>query len=163
MTLLLRVVTADALQRFSALLRASAEALERRGTPLWTAASLTEERLLASYPLSALRFAVLPEGEEVATLVLLDHDEEFWPDARPHEALYLHKLAVRPERQGRGYGEAALDAASREARARGRALLRLDTAADRANLRAFYERLGFEPRGERDVQGLRVVLYERRV
>ncbi|HEU0223387.1 MAG TPA: GNAT family N-acetyltransferase [Paracoccaceae bacterium] len=62
--------------------------------------------------------------------------------------LYLGKLAVRPDRQGRGIGRALVAAAEAEARARGLAALELQTRIELAANHAAFARLGFVGVGE---------------
>lgn len=59
------------------------------------------------------------------------------------EALYLGKLAVRPDCQGRGIGRALLRAAEDEARRLGLAMLELQTRIELVENHATFARLGF--------------------
>ncbi len=68
------------------------------------------------------------------------------PDA---PALYLSRLAVHPDAQGHGLGAWCMGRVERRARELGCRAVRFDVLAANARLRAFYERLGYEPRGER--------------
>jgi GNAT superfamily N-acetyltransferase len=147
----------------SQVLIASAEALAARGEPLWPPASLTPERLARHYPPEGWRVA-WPGGagtgaEAVGCYVLLDRDPLFWPDDPPGEALYLHKLAVRPAAQGQGLAGALLGDAAAQARAAGRGWLRLDTASDRPKLRALYIGAGFVAVDEVQVGAYHVVRF----
>ena len=146
----------------AAILQAAAEALQARGEALWPPSSLTLERLTQQYPPAGFWLGWL-DAQAAATMILLDTDPDFWPDAEAGEALYLHKLGVHPSLQGRGLAGEMVRAAVEEARRRGCAYLRLDTAFARPKLRAIYEQLGFEGRGRRTVYGFDVALYERKV
>jgi ribosomal protein S18 acetylase RimI-like enzyme len=86
------------------------------------------------------------DGEAVGTLTLQWADEPVW-GPQPDDAGYVHRLAVRRGQAGRGIGRALLDWAGARCAAEGRAYLRLDTMSSNADLRAHYERLGFEFRG----------------
>jgi ribosomal protein S18 acetylase RimI-like enzyme len=102
-------------------------------------------------------------GEVVGTLTFQEEDVLFWGKQAP-VACYVHRLAVRRDRAGRGIGERLLAWAEREAAARGRRYLRLDCVAVNERMRAYYEELGFEPRGERVFDdGFAAALYERPV
>jgi GNAT superfamily N-acetyltransferase len=96
----------------------------------------------------------------VGTVSLLAEDPRFWPQSPP-DALYLHRFAVRRSHAGNGVGGEVLRWADGEIRRRGRRFLRLDCLAGNPGIRAYYERAGFEPRGELEVEGLRFALYER--
>jgi GNAT superfamily N-acetyltransferase len=104
------------------------------------------------------------DGEAVATVTVLADDPVYWGE-RPPDALYVHKLAVRRDRAGRGLGAALVEWAARRAGALGRDFLRLDCLCGDPRIRRYYEALGFEHRGDLDdeVRGLRLSLYERRL
>lgn len=146
-------------QAASGVLIASASSLEQRGELLWPPASLTVEKLLRHYPAQTWR--VCWQGAQaVACYCLLEADPLFWPDDSPGAALYLHKLAVHPEWQGRGLAQTLLTDAVQETRGRSVPLLKLDTATQRPKLRAIYEGFGFQNVGRREVRGFDVTLYE---
>jgi ribosomal protein S18 acetylase RimI-like enzyme len=88
-------------------------------------------------------------GQAVGTFSLQVSDPEFWGD-RPSDALYLHGLAVR--RSHAGLGPELLARAERLTVAAGRRYLRLDCGAANLPLRAYYERAGFEHRGDRRME-----------
>ena len=123
-------------------LRASAQAQEERGLPMWPQEALTAERLQRQYP-GGQGYVGTQGGPAVAAMILVATDPHFWPHDPHGEALYLHKLAVHPDWQGAGLGSLMVEAAAEQARAAGVLWLRLDTAADRPKLRAIYEALGF--------------------
>jgi predicted N-acetyltransferase YhbS len=103
-------------------------------------------------------------GEPVGTVTILLDDPVYWGE-RPPDALYVHKLAVRRDRAGRGVGAALVEWAETRAAAAGRGFLRLDCLRGDPGIRAYYERLGFEHRGDLDdhARGLVLSLYERPV
>ncbi len=107
---------------------------------------------------------VVEEGGEVAaTLTLLWDDPFFWGERSP-DAVYLHKLAVRRAFAGRGLGKAIVEWVDAEAAAAGRGYVRLDCQRDDPGIREYYERLGFEHRGDMDDDSrFPVALYERAV
>jgi ribosomal protein S18 acetylase RimI-like enzyme len=90
------------------------------------------------------------EGAIVATVTLQWRDVMFW-DEREDDAGYVHRLAVRRDRAGEGFGARVIDWAAQQVRERDRAWLRLDASADNLPLCAYYERLGFEHRD--DIEG----------
>lgn len=93
-------------------------------------------------------FVVRLGGASVAMVTVLHEDADMWPDEPAGSAAYVHGLMVRPRFAGRGIGAGLLAWAGREAAAAGRSWLRLDCQADNPGLRAYYERLGFEHRGD---------------
>jgi GNAT superfamily N-acetyltransferase len=102
------------------------------------------------------------DGEAVATVTVQLDDTPYWGE-RPPDALYVHKLAVRRDCAGRGIGAGIVEWADARAAAAGRDFLRLDCLYDDPAIRAYYERLGFELRGEIEAGGRRLGLYERPV
>jgi GNAT superfamily N-acetyltransferase len=102
------------------------------------------------------------DGDVVATVTLLWNDPTYWGD-RPADAAYVHKLAVRRACAGQRIGSAIVEWADRTAAAAGRDFLRLDCLGDNPGIRAYYERLGFEHRGDLVVKNRNMSIYERRI
>jgi GNAT superfamily N-acetyltransferase len=101
--------------------------------------------------------------EPAATFTLLLEDPFFWGE-RPPDAVYLHKLAVRRDFAGRKLGARIVEWIVSDAAGRGREFVRLDCQRDLPGIRAYYERLGFELRGEKTKGPNRAwALYERNV
>ena len=102
------------------------------------------------------------DGDAVATVTLLWDDPTYWGE-RPPDAAYVHKLAVSRACSGRRIGQAIVEWADGTAAAAGRDFLRLDCLRDNPGIRAYYERLGFEHRGDLVVNGRGMSIYERHV
>jgi GNAT superfamily N-acetyltransferase len=102
------------------------------------------------------------DGDAVATVTLLWDDPIYW-GARPPDAAYVHKLAVSRACAGRRIGQNLVEWADSTAAAAGRQFLRLDCLRDNPGIRAYYERLGFEHRGDLEVNGRGMSIYERPV
>ena len=102
------------------------------------------------------------DGETVATVTLLWDDPMYWGE-RPPDAAYVHKLAVSRACAGQRIGSAIVEWADATAAAAGREFLRLDCLRDNPGIRAYYERLGFEHRGDLVVNGRDMSIYERRI
>lgn len=88
-------------------------------------------------------------------------------DVKPDHAgaLYVNRMCVEPAEQRRGLGNVLLEFAESEARRRGLAALRLDTAATFEKLTSWYRRHGFAVIGEMqwDVTNYRSVVMEKRL
>ena len=102
------------------------------------------------------------DGAAVATVTLLWDDPMYWPDQSP-DGVYVHKLAVSRACAGQRIGQAIVEWADRTAAAAGRGFLRLDCLRDNPGIRSYYERLGFEHRGDLVVNERDMSIYERRV
>ncbi len=135
----------------SDLLTRAALDLRARGLGMWPPEIMREALLRQLAPESGW-FLGVQEGVPVVTFCLIDEDPDVWPDAQAGEALSLHRLAVHPEWQGRGFSRGALDHAVQVTRQRGRPFLRLDTGADREKLLSLYMGYGFQPRGVRTLR-----------
>jgi GNAT superfamily N-acetyltransferase len=143
-----------------AVLREAATWLERRGLPLWTEAELDAETIGADVAAGHYAVAVVA-AHIVGTARLTWDDALFWPDAAAGEAGYVHRLAVRRAHAGGLVSRALLDWAAAETAVAGRRFLRLDCDAERAQLRALYERFGFRFRDERTVGPYFIARYEK--
>lgn len=111
--------------------------MEGRIDPPSSALRLTPQGMAADAARGALLFAEL-DGRLAGCLF-----------AQPRgDALYLGKLAVRPELQGHGVGRALIEAARAEARARGLAALELQTRIELVENHAAFARMGFVKVGE---------------
>ena len=122
------------------------DAAERELWAVWAA-----DDAGAAAPLATYTLALQPT---------VPYDAGFWPDAGA-TALYLNRLAVRPEAQGSGLGAWCMRRVEERSRELGCAAVRFDVLADNAALRAFYERLGYAARGERSHGGWTFACYER--
>jgi GNAT superfamily N-acetyltransferase len=120
------------------------------------------EQLAAAIDRGEVYVVEAEDGEAVATVSMLLDDPEYW-GVRPPDAVYVHKLAVRRDRAGRGIGAAIVEWANAEAAEAGREFLRLDCLGDNPHIRDYYEDLGFQHRGDLVLDGRKMSLYERPV
>jgi len=126
----------------AAVLNEAAQWIAGEGRPLWSAADIAPERIRRDT--DAGSYFIARSNGETAGVVRLDlEDPGFWPEMEAGTSLYVHKLAVRRAFAGRGVPSLLLGFARERARDMGRPFLRLDCVADRAPLRALYERFGF--------------------
>lgn len=146
-----------------ALLAAAGERLGKRGFPNWLP-PYPRARVAENIDDGIVR-VVQGTGELLATYTLrplathpyrgIDwHD----PDAI---ARYLNRLAVDPRHQGRGIGRWCLEQVAEECTRDGATAVRCDVLQANVPLRRFYERHGYEARGERFHSGWYFAVYER--
>lgn len=124
---------------FLAVLDSYARAPVGGGEPL---ASDVRERvvpMLREHPTSLVLLAFVGE-EPVGVAVCFFGLSTF--RARP--LLNIHDLAVLPQHQGKGVGQALLDAVEDHARRKGCCKLTLEVLDDNTRARALYRRFGFE-------------------
>jgi len=141
MTLLIARGTLDDIADADALIRETAEWLIAKGEPLWGPNETSHDELRRVARLGELVIGRVA-GQTASCMFLHAEDRLFWPHVRPGEAFYIHRLAVARKFAGRGYAHAMLEWAAGEARAKGRAFLRLD-CEPRAKLLALYRSAGY--------------------
>jgi GNAT superfamily N-acetyltransferase len=101
-------------------------------------------------------------GERAGKITLQWEDTAVWGQT-PWDAVYVHGLSTHRDYAGKGVGLALLRWAERAAEGAGRESVRLDCNADNPELRAYYERAGFAPRGEVALGHRVAARYERRI
>jgi GNAT superfamily N-acetyltransferase len=136
----IRVGPEFAAQALRVLREAAAWAISR-GVEVWTDAELREQDFVTAAGLGQLVMGFCG-GRPAAAMLLQPSDAVYWPNAAPHSALYLHKIAVLREFAGRGWLTRLIDFAANEARDRGIPHLRLDTLC-KSPLQDLYARHGF--------------------
>jgi len=147
----------DELGTFLSILREAADWLRRTGRELWTPTQLTEQAIRGQYGLDEL-FLCRVDDAPAGVMILAKEETMHWPDKKPGEAVYLHKLAVRRAYAGTVLSTRMIEYAKEYARALGRPYLRLDCDY-RPALCALYERNGFDKVGVYSLKNGLVVAY----
>ncbi|MDB5898685.1 MAG: acetyltransferase family protein [Ramlibacter sp.] len=133
-------------------LSAAAVKLVTRGEALWTLAEVSETAVEPHIRSSLYHVGF--DGEEVVGAFRLQlQDPVFWPEIPEGTSAYLHKLAVLPGKQGRGFAHQLLGHAVRLTREKGLLFLRLDCVANRPKLRSVYESFGFRHHSQKQIGG----------
>jgi len=155
--------TLDDVAEADVLIRETADWLIRKGEPLWGPNETSLDELMRVARLGELVIGRVA-GELASCMYLHDEDRVFWPQVAPHEAFYIHRLAVARKFAGRGHAHAMLEWAVLEARANGRPFLRLD-CEPREKLLALYRSAGYVPIDSAPIQVGEhfVVRHEKRV
>lgn len=142
--LAVRAATVDELDVIMQLLQQRIAWLRARGSDQWSTWPAWPAKLPAA--LKRRRVWLLTEDDlPVGTVTADEHaDPDFWTETeRADPAVYLAKLAVLPDRAGRGYGTLLLDVAGELAYREGRQLLRLDAWKNNPGLHAYYSNHGW--------------------
>jgi GNAT superfamily N-acetyltransferase len=126
----------------AAVLSAAAADLVKRGEALWDITDVSESAV-APHVERGLYYIGFSRESAVGVFRLQSRDPAFWPEIPEGTSAYLHKLAVLPDEQGRGFAHELLVNAVTLTREKGFRFLRLDCVAGRPKLRAVYERFGF--------------------
>jgi GNAT superfamily N-acetyltransferase len=143
----------------AAILCEAATWLEQRGMPLWHASAFTPERIA---PDVASRRYMLARwhGSPAGVFKYLRDDPEIWPDAKPGEAAYIHRVAICRRYAGTGLAAVLLHTAVVRAQQEACRYLRLDCDAARPRLRAIYECCGFSYHSDHTIGPYRVARYQ---
>jgi DNA-binding GntR family transcriptional regulator/GNAT superfamily N-acetyltransferase len=137
--------TVDDVDQVMQMLGETIDWLRRIGSDQWQAKPPTRQRAETAAETGTL-FMVHTAAHTVGTVILDElADAEFWtPADHPEEALYVHRLLVRPGATGRGIGTSILDWASARAAAAGKSWLRLDAWRTNDRLHQLYQGSGWE-------------------
>jgi len=134
----------------ASVLSAAAAKLVQRGEGLWSSAEVSESAVTPHIDRGLYHLGFEAECA-VGVFRLQFQDPAFWPEIPDGTSAYLHKLAVHPEKQGRGFAHELLGhavALTQEKRLR---FLRLDCVAGRPKLRAVYESFGFKHHSQKQI------------
>jgi GNAT superfamily N-acetyltransferase len=153
-----QAMPADA-RSIEALLREASRWVDALGVVMWEEGEL--ESASIAREVAAGQFVVAEIDGVVAGAVRFQvEDLLFWPDLEPQDSAFVHRLVVARAFKGQGVSTVLLEWAVQHARTLGKRYLRLDCDADRAKLRALYERFGFRLHSFRQVQSYYVARYE---
>lgn len=155
-----RTARPEDLEEVLDILREAAEWLLSRGINQWPR-RFQDSFILEPISRGDTRISLV-EGQPAGTITLQQQDPIFWPDA-PEDGLYIHRVAVR--RSHAGLGLFLVSWAEQWALTQNKRYLRLDCWDGNAELRRYYEELGFQHRGHIDViaesRAYRSALYEK--
>lgn len=108
----------------------------------WDLCDVTWRALSETYRISD--FYVLEEqGRIVASVCFVNDDPVYWPEMKPGESYYLHKICVDPDCAKKGYSSQLITYFKQQGKALGYHDVRLDVRAQKKKLRAMYESHGF--------------------
>jgi GNAT superfamily N-acetyltransferase len=147
------------IETVSSVLKEAARRLIDRQCPLWPLEQFEVPKLVSSIQAGDWHIALVG-GASAGVVSLTFEDELFWPDIRPGESVFVHKLAVRDAFAGKGIAQALLSYAADLAIRKQKRFVRLDCAI-RAKLCAVYEAAGFRKVDQRQISSFIVNRYER--
>jgi GNAT superfamily N-acetyltransferase len=156
---LIRQATPQDAEAVSDILKEAARWLEESGMPMWREEEMDVQRTLPDIN-AGLFFVAEYSGNPAGTMKFQMDDSVVWPDARPQEATYIHRLAVRRRYAGTGLSQALLQWSVKQTQLIGRPYLRLDCHTLRPRLRAIYENFGFRHHSDVLVGNLHLSRYE---
>lgn len=138
------ILTRGAVDRAIAIMREVAAWGRERGFRVWPEQWLTREELLTGEVGPDNFYVGRLDGQDACAFILQWSDREYWPDAKPREAAYLHKFCVRRAFAHTGMTGRVVDALRTECAGRGICRLRLDTGANESAVRDIYLNAGFQ-------------------
>lgn len=141
-------------------IRDAAKWLIDSGILLWKMEDLTKEKLLKGVSKENFYTGYL-NSTPAAAMLLMWHDPFFWPEIKPNESGFIHKLSVSRKFSGKGYAEEMIKFAEEECKSKNINFLRLDCAGDRAKLCKFYESLGFVLVNRKMIENFDVAFYQK--
>ena len=142
-----------------ALLREASRWVDALGVVMWDEGEL--DPVAIARDVDAGQFFVADvDGVLAGTIRFQVEDRLFWPDIEQGDSAFVHRLVVARAFKGQGISTALLAWSVEHARSLGKRFLRLDCDAERAKLRALYERAGFRFHSYRQVQSYYVARYE---
>ncbi|GGO50445.1 hypothetical protein GCM10012287_30180 [Streptomyces daqingensis] len=140
----IRAARPDELAVVEGLLVEASEWLASRGIDQW---QFPPHRDRIEHALSHGECFLLVEAHQALGTITVDEhaDPEFWRDTdHPHDALYVHRMAMSRTAAGRDLGGVMLDWAAKRAAQQGKKWLRLDAWKDNAGLHRYYRDHGFD-------------------
>lgn len=141
----------DQPDEFLAILREVGQWLVDTGQTLWTIDTLTADNLIDTYT-EGNCYVLYVDDVPAATVILQWEDPLFWPDVPDNTSGFIHKLAIRRAFAGQNLFSTIVDFCRQECLKRDIHQLQLETDATRPKLMQFYERYGFTPTYQRDIQ-----------
>ena len=160
MKYIVRQATKDDEAAILSVLTEAADWLRSNGMAMWQTDELDQNKMARS--IGDFYVAEDLAGTAAGVVKLQIDDDEFWPDVRKSESVFLHRLAVRRAFAGGGLSKVLLNFAVRKAESLGKRFLRLDCAVERPKLRAVYENYGFTYHSDIVVGPFHVARYEYR-
>jgi GNAT superfamily N-acetyltransferase len=159
MTIAVRVARPADAPTVERLLRDAAQWVDALGVVMWEEGEL-DPATIAGEVAAGQFFLAEVDGTVAGAIRFQLEDRLFWPDIPQEESAFVHRLVVARAFKGRGVSTALLEWSVERARAMGKRFLRLDCDAERAKLRALYERCGFRLHSHRQVTSYYVARYE---
>ncbi|MFW6237972.1 MAG: GNAT family N-acetyltransferase [Halanaerobiales bacterium] len=165
MCLTIRKAEKEEIDTAFSLLREAAEWLREEGIDYWQDWHQPPENLRSwikeGFDREEFYFAGM-DGEIVGMFRLKYSDEMFWGEEN-ERAGYIHSFTTRRELKGRGIGDKILGRIEEMLKQKSIDKLRLDCGEGIDGLCEYYENRGFKKKRVTEVEGNRLVLYEKSI
>jgi len=141
----------DADEYFLMILREVGTWLSENGKVLWEVETLTAENLITDLTRGNAH-VMYADGVPAAAFILQWVDPLYFLEVPAGTAGIIHKLAIRRAYAGQNLFRSILDYCKAECLKKGIHEIQLETDSARPKLMAFYERSGFTPGHQKDMQ-----------
>jgi ribosomal protein S18 acetylase RimI-like enzyme len=148
---MIRLAEASDLDELMALTRACARDMISKGIFQWN--DLYPRRSAFEKDLARRELYVLEMDQKILACIVIStlKDEEYFPVkwlSKTERNMYVHRLAVHPAFQGRGYAQKLMSFAEELARKGNFESVRLDTFSQNKRNQRFYEQRGYQRLGD---------------
>lgn len=131
--------------------RACAQKMRLQGIYQWNGYYPSKEAF--EQDLAREELYVLQQGRSLTGCIAIStHFDDFYKEVSwltpDREHFFIHRLAVHPDHQGKGYAQKLMDFAENMARERKLTSIRLDTFSKNERNQRFYEARGYQRLGE---------------
>ncbi|MBL3658811.1 GNAT family N-acetyltransferase [Fulvivirga sp. 2943] len=101
-------------------------------------------------------------GENIGMVRILNEDQLYW-GYQKEKAKYVHSLVIKEKYNGRGIGSKVLQKIEEIAKSDGCAYIRLDADSKNLKLCKYYEKMGFEKKGVKELPLSYYNLYQKKI
>ena len=133
------------------LLREVGQWLVDSGQTMWEVDTLTTENLVDEYTRDNC-YVMYADDVPAATFILQWKDPIYYANVPDNTAGFVHKVAIRRQFRGQNLFQHILDFCRATCLSRGLHEIQLETDATRPVLMQFYERHGFQPTYQRQIE-----------
>ncbi len=134
------------LEQLLTVVKSCGQNLIEQGIFQWNEQYPKREDLLEDIELQEL-WKLEDKNSIIGLIVLTENEDEEYQDVKwltkNHKNLYIHRLAVDPEFQGKGYAQKLMDFAEKYAKENGYNSIRLDTFSENKRNLKFYEQRNY--------------------
>jgi ribosomal protein S18 acetylase RimI-like enzyme len=146
MNMMIKKASKQDLEQLLTVVKSCGQNLIEQGIFQWNEQYPKREDLLEDIELQEL-WKLEDKNSIIGLIVLTENEDEEYQDVKwltkNHKNLYIHRLAVDPEFQGKGYAQKLMDFAEKYAKENGYNSIRLDTFSENKRNLKFYEQRNY--------------------
>jgi ribosomal protein S18 acetylase RimI-like enzyme len=122
---------------------------KKKGFELWPEFS---RRMIETEIREKRHWKISDNGTIACVFSVMYNDPVIWMEKDKDPAVYLHRIATRPEFKGRGMVKLIKDWATEHARQNNKRYLRMDTWGNNESMKNYYIKCGFNYIGQQHLQ-----------